>query len=175
MPVIIGLFLFSLLFTPSYGQDPPAKAGETGATEQQDRSPLAESLARKEAELKKREEALKVEEERIAQVKKGIADELAKLDAARKDIEKLLEDNRALLGIADDVREKNLKRLAKIFDSMPAEQLAPVVEKLDINLLLQVVSRMKPKQAAKVMAVLSPELSARISGKMGKAEPLKEQ
>lgn len=179
-PFAVLLLLF--LSAPSYLSSAPVdnknkpEAAQTAkdivAAELQDKSPLAESMAKKEADLKKREEALKKEEERLSQVKKELTEEMARLSSVRNDIEKMLADNRAALGMADETQEKKLRQLAKILESMPPEQLAPVMEKLELNLALSVISRMKPKQAAKVMAAINPELSAQISRKMGKAEPL---
>lgn len=175
--VLFLLFLSAPSYLSSAPVDSQAKpegsktAKDIIAAEMQE-SPMAESMAKKEADLRKREEALKKEEERLAQVKKELTEEMARLSAVRNDIEKMLTDNRAALGMADEAQEKKLKQLAKILESMSPEQVAPVMEKLELNLALSVISRMKPKQAAKVMAAINPELSAQISRKMGKAEPL---
>lgn len=176
-PVIfILIFTFITLphfsFSPVYGQNQPQteqsnKAQEIIKEAGKDKDSFAEGIARRESELKKREEALKAEEARLAQIKKELSDEMGRITTLRREIEKMLTDNKALLGLAEGEQEKKLRQLAKIYESMPPDQLAVILEKLDVNLALAVVSRMKPKQAAKAMAAVNPDLSALLSKRMG--------
>lgn len=182
-PVIFILIFFfitlpQLSFSPVYGQNQPQpeqsnKVQEIIKEGASDKDSVAEGIARRESELKKREEALKAEEARLAEIKKELAEEMGRVTTLRRDIEKMLTDNKALLGLAEGEQEKKLKQLAKIYESMPPDQLAVILEKLDVNLALAVVSRMKPKQAAKAMAAVNPDLSVQLSKRMGNTGALK--
>jgi len=122
-----------------------------------------ETLRRILGELRAREQALERRERDVAQ-RERVAEELAadarqllaELDALRAEVD-------ARIGGADAGGEARIGRLAKTYAEMPPAQAAPLLEDLDIELATAIVSKMKPKKSAAVLARMSPESARRIS------------
>jgi len=122
-----------------------------------------ETLRRILGELRTREQALERRERDVAQ-RERVAEELeadarqllAELDALRTEID-------ARIGGSDAEGDVRLGRLAKTYAEMPPAQAAPLLEDLDEDLTTAIVSRMKPKKSAAVLARMSPESARRIS------------
>jgi len=60
-----------------------------------------------------------------------------------------------------------IKKLAKIYESMRPEQAAPVLAKLKDDEIINILFKMRQRNAAKIIASFDPQLAARITRKMG--------
>jgi flagellar motility protein MotE (MotC chaperone) len=63
----------------------------------------------------------------------------------------------------DSLNLKRSVKLAKIVESMPPEEAAKMLESLDDLMVLDVLMRLKQRQAAKIMAEFSAQRAARLS------------
>lgn len=130
-------------------------AGEMPSPEDREKS-LLFSLQNREKEIAKKEEELRLKEERLASVQKDIDSRIAELNAVHDKIS-------AFVRKIDEVNEERIKRLVKIYESMPPEDAATRVEKLDEDLAVLILAPMAEKKAAKILAKVEPIKAARLS------------
>lgn len=101
---------------------------------------LKERLLAQEEELKK-----KVDE--IVLLKKNIDDSIKKL--------KLEQDNK-------------IKWFARVYSQMPPEQVAPIIEKLNDELALQILSQIDDRQVGKIIAAMGTNQAVKLTQKIEK-------
>jgi flagellar motility protein MotE (MotC chaperone) len=135
-------------------EDATEKTGEPGSDEN-DFAALS-LLQQKEIELERKGAALKEEEERIHQLKTDIEERLAELAQAEKKIEQLIP-------IKESETEKELIKLAKVFEATPPEQAGPMFNKLDVDLAAKILVKMKGRNAGKIWGYVNPEQAVKIS------------
>lgn len=123
---------------------------------------LGAALKLKTDELTGRELAVREEEEKVKAMRVEVERRIEALTGLTKEFDALL----AGLKVADDEKIKNL---AKLYESMPAEEAATRVENLDQELAVKLLKSMKSRQAGKVLGFVKPELAARLSEKFGKS------
>jgi len=116
---------------------------------------LLELIKRKEKELLKKEEALRLEQERLQAMKRDIEDKLAQILQASEDL-------RALTIKKNKHVEENIIRLAKVFESTPPENAGPLLEKLDTEIAAQILLRMNGKKAGAVWGYVKPDKALKI-------------
>jgi len=132
-------------------------AEETGAPVSDEKDFEALSLLQqKEIELERKGATLKEEEERLHQLKTDIEKRLAELAQAEKKIEQLIP-------IAQSEEDKELTKLAKVFEATPPEQAGPMFNKLDVDLAAKILVKMKGRNAGKIWGYVNPEQAVKIS------------
>lgn len=62
-----------------------------------------------------------------------------------------------------------LKNLAKVYEAMPPEDAAKIINNLDTPIIIGLFKLLKQRQAAKILATLPPERAAKICNEIGKA------
>lgn len=124
-----------------------APAGDTGG------GPALTQLAE---EIGRREAAVKREEEKLQDLKKEMEQKIAHFEKLKTEVE-------ASLKKVEDEREQNFRHLVKVYESMPAEEAAARMEKLEDKVALALLSRMKGKTAGKVLAAVEATRAARLS------------
>jgi flagellar motility protein MotE (MotC chaperone) len=170
---VLPLVAFAALFAaPGLGAE---SAGEpaSGATTQapgaaasaEKKSPVAtpidverllQQLGQRGAALDQREADLAARERSISELEAEVSRRLSELEALRTRIEERLASFRQENG-------DSVQRLVKIYAEMPPSQAAHLLESLEPGLATDVVRRMKQKQAAAVLALMSPTTALRIS------------
>jgi flagellar protein FlbB len=82
----------------------------------------------------------------------------------RKKLEKLVSQS-------DELDKKRIKQLAKVYSAMRPEEAATIIETLDDNLVITILTSMgDDRQKAKILSLISKEKATRISKKIGKPE-----
>jgi len=131
----------------------PEELAEKVDLGQQSLDARAEDLDRREDEL--------AEAETAVQMQKAVIDEeFNKLTGLRRDIESAVGDMEA-------AQAKSTKKLAKMYEAMPAKEAASILSGMDMEIVLGVLKQMKERPAAKVMAALDPARAAMLSSLMG--------
>ncbi len=99
--------------------------------------------------------------------------EKEKLDAERTELETLKRDMDAqenrikkLLAQIEKMESSRVNALAKLYDGMEAARVAPLLNQLTDEQAVQILMRMKPANAAKILGVMSPNRAASISARM---------
>jgi flagellar motility protein MotE (MotC chaperone) len=135
---------------------------------------LAESLKKKEKALAERELALKKKEEYLESVRKETAGNLAKIQALYDKLEK----QAAAAALAEQQRQKNqaqrdkeLSKWRNIYSSMPPEKAGPIIQGLETDFALELLSQMEPKKAAKILSAIQPEKAVELGKKLAVKKP----
>lgn len=156
--------------TPVYAQEPgttdagKAPAGRNEAKQTaagQVNLEILQSIEQKEQALNKREESLKKREEQLNLLGTEIEKKLAEIKKAQNNIERMVT-------MREDLVEKSIRHLVKVFSSMKPAEAGPLLEKLDRDITIQILSKMKGKTAGKILAKIKPTLAARLSEEIAK-------
>lgn len=107
-------------------------------------------LSERKKQLDAREEELNRYANEIAKQKEEIEAKLKKLEETRTKISTALEDKIK----ADDGKVDNL---VQMYSNMKPQQAAKVFENLDEDLVIEILSRMKKKNAADILNLVKPE------------------
>jgi flagellar motility protein MotE (MotC chaperone) len=69
---------------------------------------------------------------------------------------------------SDDLDKKRVKQLAKVYGAMRAEEAARILETLDDDLCINILSNMgDDRQKAKILSALTGDKATRVSNKIG--------
>lgn len=121
---------------------------------------LLQSLAERRKELEERERALDQREGLLAAAEYRIEQKISELTKVKGEIE-------ALIKKYDEQEEEQLRSVVKIYETMKPKDAARIFDELDMEVLLQVINRMKASKTAPVLAKMSPvrakEITARIA------------
>jgi len=106
------------------------------------------------------------EKEDLAGMQQVVAAQNAVLERGRESlvavIKKLEEKQQEYI----DEREKSATKLAKMYEAMKPQQAAPIISALDLDIILDIMGRIKDRQAAKILAQMDPGLAAKVSTRM---------
>ena len=102
-----------------------------------------EELEQRAREIDEREVLLKAAEQRIEQ-------RIGELERLQASIEALLVEH-------DEQTEAQIKSLVKIYESMKPKDAARIFEELDLDVLLEVIGRMKERKTAPILAKMNPQ------------------
>ena len=108
---------------------------------------LLESLARRQAELEKRERELAAREDRLETYEKDLAEKIAVLESLQKEISresKAMEEQDAAAASA----------LAKVYAAMKPSEAAPLLDRLDDETVLRILNQMRAKQIGELLPLL---------------------
>jgi flagellar motility protein MotE (MotC chaperone) len=120
---------------------------------------MIETIENKNRELKKREEELRIKEVRLEALEAKVRKDLEK-------IEKSISESKEQMGLQDEKTKENVAALIKVYSSMKPEEAAKLVEAIDEDLALEIVSGMKSKIAGQVLSKLDVQVAKRISEKL---------
>lgn len=137
MPII--LYFALCLLSPAYAQD-----DIMGLIEQRNKA------------LEEKEGLLKKEEERLSLVKKEIEEGIAKYT-------KILSQIEELLGKIEAYRNERLENLVKTYEAMPNDAAAQKLSTIDELTAIKIISRLKNKKAAGIMALMETQKAAAIT------------
>ncbi|KPJ58486.1 MAG: hypothetical protein AMJ42_03200 [Deltaproteobacteria bacterium DG_8] len=136
-------------------------AETTGATSGKEDFESLTLLEKKRKELESKEDELKQKEERLNQLKAEIEERLEKLAQMENRIEKLI-------ALKEDEEDKELTKLAKVFEATPPEQAGPMFNKLDVKIAAKILVRMKGRNAGKIWGYVDTDQAVRISKELAK-------
>ena len=120
---------------------------------------MIEIIENKNRELKKREEELRIKEVRLEALEAKVRKDLEK-------IEKSISESKEQMGLQGEKTKENVAALIKVYSSMKPEEAANLVEAVDEDLALKIVSGMKSKIAGQVLSKLDVQVAKRISEKL---------
>ncbi len=117
------------------------------------------TLAQRKKELDQRDEDLKQTESQIQEQKKELDKKIAELEETRRKIASILEER-------VKVDEQKVETLVQMYSNMRAPQAAKIFETMDEGLVVEILGRMKKKNAADVMNLIKPEKAQIFSEKL---------
>ncbi|MBM4117012.1 hypothetical protein FJ251_04600 [bacterium] len=128
----------------------PAVAGaDSLSLERKSLQARAANLARREGEIEDLQESLELE-------RAVLAEEFNKLSGLRDGIQ-------LATGQIEEARLRSLKKLAKVYEAMPAREAAAILSGMDVDIVLEILRNMKERPAAQVLAALDPGRAAALS------------
>lgn len=110
---------------------------------------LLANLAQRRDQLEQRSRELDLRESLMAAAEKRIDERIAELKKLEASIKQIVQQY-------DQQEEKNLQSLVKVYENMKPKDAARIFEKLDPDVLLNVVERMKEAKVAAVLSDMSP-------------------
>ena len=87
----------------------------------------------------------------------------AKVSKNLEKIEKRISKSKQQLGIQEEKTKENVQALVKVYSSMKPGEAARLIEAIDEDLALKIVSGMKSKIAGQVLSQLDVKVAKRIS------------
>jgi flagellar motility protein MotE (MotC chaperone) len=115
-------------------------------------------LMEKEKELAEREKHIVELEEKLQQQKLELDEKIKQLDQARRDIASKLETR-----VAQD--QENIEKLVGVYSNMKPQSAALVISKLDEELAISVLRKMKKQDAGAIMNYMDPQKTKVLSEK----------
>lgn len=120
---------------------------------------MIEMIEKKNRDLKKREAEIALKERRLQTLEGEIRQDLKKIDDA-------IARSREQIGIQKNLIKKNVDGLIKAYSAMKPQEAAILLEALNENLAIQILSGMKSKVAGKVFSKLDVQVAKNISEKL---------
>ncbi len=126
---------------------------------------LFEELENKRRELATKEEELRKKEGDLVILKKDIENKLAKLSQLQTELQGQLQKN---VEAAKQSQETRLKHLVGAYSAMKPDKAASLIEKLNDDVALQLLSAMKSKDVGAILSFVETEKAARLSQRLAK-------
>lgn len=122
---------------------------------------ILETMKKRNEELDAKSAALDEREKQLNMLQMTIEQKLQRMADVQKKIEELLTAR-------EDLIERSIKHLIKVYSSMKPTEAASLMEKLDEDLSIQILSRMKGKNAAKILEKMNTGIASSLSDKIAK-------
>lgn len=106
------------------------------------------------------------EKEELLTLRQTVAVQEKALDAGRERLEAVIAKLEAKQSEYVQERERSAEKLAKMYEAMKPQQAAPILSALDIDIVLDIMSRMKERPAAKILSYMDAGLAAQVSTRM---------
>lgn len=151
---------------PPAPSDAPTSARASDPTAPRD--PLADvaaELARKAETLRQREHELALRETAALAVEARAAEHIARLEALKKELEKLLREIRGQ-------DEAEIAQLVKTYEAMKAKSAAQVFDQLPLELLLPIVRKMREAKLAAILAAMDPARAKQLTAALARPADL---
>ncbi|RKZ11489.1 hypothetical protein DRQ50_13520 [bacterium] len=103
------------------------------------------------------------EKEELVLLRQNVAVQDKVLQDSRKQLEAVISKLEAKQSDYIQERERSATRLAKMYEAMKPAQAAPIMGALELEIVLEIMSRMKERQAAKILAKMDPGFAAQVS------------
>jgi flagellar motility protein MotE (MotC chaperone) len=100
------------------------------------------------------QQALTAQEQALERTKNSLAAIIAKLEARQEQYV--------------NERERSAQKLAKMYEAMKPDKAAPILASLDLEIVIDIMSRMKERPAAKILAKMDAGLAAQVSTRMSR-------
>ncbi len=153
--------------TPQTGSSAPMQVAQATSDEKVDPFSLGKSqiellqdLAKRREELEEREQTLILREGLLAAAEHRIEGKIEELKAVKVEIE-------GLIKVYDEQEEKEIGELVSIYEKMKPKDAARIFDQLDMDVLLDVLQRMKASKTAPVLAAMdsnrAQEITVRIA------------
>jgi flagellar motility protein MotE (MotC chaperone) len=126
---------------------------------------VLQQLAKRRTELDARARQLDEREALVTAAEQKMDQKMAELKAMQSTIQDLLKQRSA-------AEETQLQSLVKIYENMKPAAAAGVFEELDMDILLDVVSRMKERKVAPILALMTPTRAKELTFELAQRQQL---
>ncbi len=158
--VIFGVILFTNgLFQAALADLSRNMNNETGGLDDEAAALVFANLAVEKDKLQRESEALigysavyEIEEKNLQARDQKMLEMIAQLESAQQTL--------------NQDRDAQAAKLSKVYEAMKPASAAPILASLDLDIVMSILSNMKDRQAAKILANMSPVLAAEISTRL---------
>ncbi len=140
-------------------EDPPPPAVAPG-----DLADIAAALERRRERLLERERELDLREEALRAREADLARRLDRLERYKAEIAELIET-------LDREEEERLARLVAVYENMKPKKAAQIFDRLELEVLLRVVTRMRESKLSLILAAMNPDRAREITRALSTAKP----
>jgi flagellar motility protein MotE (MotC chaperone) len=123
--------------------------------------PSAADLAAK--QLAEQRTALRREKDQLMLMRQATVVQNQILSEARDRLLAVAREIESRQGLLSEDRERSAAKLAKMYENMKPQDAAPILGALEIGTVLEVMTRMREREAARVLVHMPPELAAQIT------------
>lgn len=134
------------------GQDEPPPDDELNDSE----IDVLRQLADRRRALDAREKSLDQREAVLKAAQSELSKKYGELDKVRAEIKHLLD-------IQSEAEEKSLASVVKAYENMKPQAAAAILNKLDLSVLLQVMSRMSDRKMSPILAAMDPNRAREVT------------
>ncbi|MCL1940179.1 MAG: hypothetical protein FWG04_05910 [Desulfovibrionaceae bacterium] len=138
------------------GAEPQAAPGATNSTAQTDGAELRDVMARRQEDLARKEQELRV-------LESDLTDRLAKMQMLENRLSTMLKD-------AEETNDAKFRHLVDVLSNMKSRQAAVVLETLDPKIAVRVLAGMRGRQAGEILTFVRPEIAARLSESLARMQ-----
>ncbi|OGP73825.1 MAG: hypothetical protein A2Y80_01610 [Deltaproteobacteria bacterium RBG_13_58_19] len=162
--LILGLLtkvaISGLFFSPPANLPGAGPRVSEAATQEPGAAPRLVALLEKERHaVQTREAALSAKDEQLRLLKREVEERLHELKAMQSQVLEFLEDEKRMQG------EHN-RHLVTTLEAMPPERAGKLLEKMDEEVAVQLLRRIKGKEAGAILGLLPPDKAAKLSNKL---------
>lgn len=119
--------------------------------------------------LKAKEDELARKERSLKTLEKSLDKKLAELNTLEKRLSKMIEQ-------ANVLKDKKIKHLVGVYSNMKAKRAAAVIETLDMDLAVKILSGMRGRTAGDILNSVEPKKAAKLSEALTRLQiPLEDQ
>jgi len=122
---------------------------------------------RKEQQISERTIKLAKREEQLKALERSIEEKLSQLDDERKFIAKTLQEEK-------DLKGERLDKVVELYDKMDPKKAAVAFEKIDKDLAVALLKRLKQKQVTTILEAMNPEKSVELTEYFARVKSAKE-
>jgi len=126
---------------------------------------MYEDLSQRRKEIEQTAKQLQVREALLKAAEQEV-------DQKVQELSKLKEEIEGLLNQQSEEEQKHVQRLVKIYEGMKPKDAARIFDTLDLDVLVDVVTRMSERKIAPVMAAMNPERARTITIMMAERKTL---
>ncbi|MFH1844470.1 MAG: hypothetical protein ABIF77_14820 [bacterium] len=109
---------------------------------------------------------IQCEKEGVLVLRQQLDVQEAVMDQATLTLRGIIQEMESQQAIFSAEKEKSARKLAKMYESMKPAAAAPILAALDMEIILEIMSRMNERPAAKILSAMDAGLAARISMQM---------
>ncbi len=103
------------------------------------------------------------EKEELVTLRQAVAVQEQVLQEGRRELAEIITEIEAQQHVLGAERERSAYRLAKMYENMKPAQAAPILAALEMDVILDIMKRMKEREAARILANMAAPLAAQIS------------
>ncbi|MEW5723188.1 MAG: hypothetical protein AB1896_08785 [Thermodesulfobacteriota bacterium] len=178
---------------PAYAQEQPPAGGEAPAEGLGPPSPgqaetqpqvdenltrqyqsMIDTLKLKEEELGRREDRIKEREKALDLLEKELQGRLAELEAKRVELDALVEQQAKLVEQQKILKNARIEHLVTAFKGMRPEKAGALVDSLEDDVAVDILSAMPGRSVGQILAFVTPEKAARLTKAIRERQPPEE-
>lgn len=146
---------------PALAEDADCPVASRASLSSQNLGENAEVLECKRAEIDMERRQLERERKQLDALKQEIQAKVAKLSEIQDSIQRQLDEQQTIL-------DNKIKHLIKIYTTMAPKKAAALIEKLDMEIIVELFSTMKGEHVGQILPHVSAEKAAKISERLAR-------